>query len=72
MLALHLLQSAPVHVNTVLVQRVLDGPVWAGRLTEKDRRGLSPLIWTYVNPYGKFSLDMEKHLDLGLSRVSVP
>ena len=22
-----------------------------------------------VNPYGKFSLDMEKHLDLGLSRV---
>ena len=67
MLALHLLQSALVHVNTILVQRVLEEPAWATRLTEEDRRGLSPLFWTHVNPYGKFSLDMERHLDLGLS-----
>jgi TnpA family transposase len=64
MLALHLLQSALVHVNTVLVQRVLEDPAWASRLTVEDRRGLSPLFWTHVNPYGKFSLDTEKHLDL--------
>ena len=67
MLALHLLQSALVYVNTILVQRVLEEPAWATRLTEEDRRGLSPLFWTHVNPYGKFSLDMERHLDLGLS-----
>ena len=59
MLALHLLQSALVHVNTVLIQRVLQEPAWASRLTEEDRRGLTPLFWTHVNPYGKFSLDLD-------------
>jgi hypothetical protein len=24
-------------------------------------------LTAHVNPYGKFSLDMERHLDLGLS-----
>jgi hypothetical protein len=55
---------ALVHVTTILVQRVLEEPSWASRLTDEDRRGLSPLFWTHVNPYGKFSLDMERHLDL--------
>jgi TnpA family transposase len=64
MLALHLLQSALVHVNTVLVQRVLAEPAWASRLTKEDRRGLTALFWTHVNPYGKFSLDLDTHLDL--------
>jgi TnpA family transposase len=32
MLALHLLQSALVHINTILLQRVLEDPGWAGRL----------------------------------------
>jgi hypothetical protein len=64
MLALHLLQSALVHVNTALIQRVLAEPGWAERLTDGDRRGLSPLFWTHINPYGKFSPDMDRHLDL--------
>jgi hypothetical protein len=38
---------------------------WADRLTVDDRRALSPLFWTHVNPYGKFSLDMDNRLDLG-------
>ena len=29
-----------------------------------DRRGLSPLFWTHINPYGRFRLDMDTHLDL--------
>ncbi|WP_327209269.1 Tn3 family transposase [[Kitasatospora] papulosa] len=65
MLALHLLQSALVHVNTLLVQEVLAEPKWANKLTEADRRGLSPLFWTHVNPYGRFELDMNRHLHLG-------
>ncbi|WP_393100442.1 transposase [Streptomyces sp. LN325] len=65
MLALHLLQSALVHVNTLLVQEVLAEPKWADKLTEADRRGLSPLFWTHVNPYGRFELDMNRHLHLG-------
>jgi Tn3 transposase DDE domain-containing protein len=64
MLALHLLQSALVHVNTLLLQNVLADPAWAGRLTAEDRRGLNPLFWSHVNPYGRFRLDMTKRLDL--------
>jgi TnpA family transposase len=66
MLALHLLQSALVHVNTLLLQEVLQEvlkePKWADRLTDADRRALSPLFWTHVNPYGRFELDMDRHL----------
>lgn len=50
MLALHLLQAALVHLNTIFLQRILDDPVWAGRLTDADRRGLTPLFWSHVNP----------------------
>lgn len=64
MLALHLLQSSLVFINTLLVQRVLDDPAWESRLTAEDRRALSALFWTHVNPYGRFRLDMSKRLDL--------
>jgi integrase len=44
MLALHLLQAATVHVNTLLVQRVLSEPAWTRRLTDEDRRGITALF----------------------------
>jgi hypothetical protein len=66
MLALHLLQSALVHINTILVQRVVERPEWASRLDDNDRRALSPLFWTDVNPYGTFNLDTDNHLDSAL------
>ncbi|MGW6718038.1 Tn3 family transposase [Streptomyces sp. NPDC054995] len=70
MLSLHLLQSALVHVNTLLVQEVLADPKWADKLTAADRRALSPLFWTHVNPYGRY---MNSRLDLDLSdRATVP
>ena len=65
MLALHLLQSALVLINTIFLQKVLAEPEWADRLTDKDRRALTPLFWAHVNPYGSFSLQMDRHLDLG-------
>ncbi|MEU4955259.1 Tn3 family transposase [Streptomyces lavendulae] len=64
MLALHLLQSALVHVNTLLLQDILAEEKWQKKLTDADRRALSPLFWTHVNPYGRFELDMNSHLDL--------
>lgn len=67
MLALHLLQSALVHVNTLLMQQILADEKWAHTLTEADRRALSPLFWTHVNPYGRFELDMNSRLDLDLA-----
>ncbi len=72
MLALHLLQSALVHVNTLLMQQVLAEAKWADALTDADRRALSPLFWTHVNPYGRFELDMNRRLDLDLATRAVP
>ncbi|WP_281248754.1 Tn3 family transposase [Pseudonocardia ammonioxydans] len=63
---LHLLQSALVHINTLLLQRVLDDPSWAARLEIDDQRGLTPLFWSNINPYGRFSLDMDTRLDLAV------
>jgi TnpA family transposase len=64
MLALHLLQAALVHLNTILVQRILADDAWSARLTNEDRRGLSPLFWAHINLYGRFTLDMDRHLNL--------
>lgn len=64
MLALHLLQSALVHVNTLLLQNVLDSSDWDELLGPDERRGLSPLFWSNINPYGHFRLDLTKRLEL--------
>ncbi|MFB7111695.1 hypothetical protein [Streptomyces sp. NPDC056190] len=37
----------------------------AKKLSDEDRRGLTALFWSDVNPYGTFCLDMSKRLDLG-------
>ncbi|MFJ4916678.1 Tn3 family transposase [Streptomyces sp. NPDC088726] len=72
MLALHLLQSALVHVNTLLLQEILSEEKWQKRLTDADLRALSPLFWTHVNPYGRFELDMNSHLALASEVSLVP
>ena len=70
MLALHLLQSALVHVNTLMLQQVLADTAWRERLSDDDRRAMTPLFWSHVNPYGRFRLDLDRHLDLGLREVA--
>jgi hypothetical protein len=72
MLTLHLLQSALVHVNTLLLQNVLDTPGWSDQLGDADRRALSPLFWSHVNPYGRFRLDMATRLDLTRATTRAP
>ena len=62
-LALHLLQASLVHVNTRMMQSVLTEPAWARRLMPEDYRGLTPLIYSHVNPYGRFDLDLNRHID---------
>lgn len=63
-LSLHLLQACLVYVNTLLIQEVLAEPIWHARMTVHDWRGLSPLIYHHVNPYGRIELDMERRLAL--------
>ena len=64
MLALHLLQNCMVYINTLMLQQVLAQPQWSERLTPRDLRALTPLIWEHVNPYGRFDLDMDARLPI--------
>jgi TnpA family transposase len=61
-LCLHLLQICLVYVNTLMIQEVLGDRQWRQRLSPTDLRALSPLIYLHVNPYGRFSLDMNERL----------
>ena len=67
MLALHLLQSALVHINTLLLQAVLEVAEFHDLVGADERRALTPLFWSNINPYGRFRLDMDTRLDLALS-----
>lgn len=42
-----------VYVNTLMAQDVLADDDWATALTDSDRRGLTPLFWTPLTPYGE-------------------
>ena len=50
MLALHLLQSALVHVNTLLVQEVLADPKWGGQGGQAHRRGPPGAVPAVLDP----------------------
>jgi TnpA family transposase len=63
-LCLRILQAALVHVNTLMIQDVLADPDWTQALTTEDRRGLTPLFWAHVLPYGQVRLDMATRLSL--------
>ena len=64
-LCLRILQTALVYVNTLMLQDVLAEPAWADILTPADWRGLTPLFWMHVLPYGEVHLDMTSRLSLG-------
>ena len=64
MLALHLLQISMVYINTLMVQDILQEDTWMKRLTKEDYRGLTPLFYSHVEPYGMLQLDMTKRLAL--------
>ncbi|GAA4224801.1 hypothetical protein GCM10023075_21180 [Streptosporangium album] len=64
-LCLRILQAALVYINTLMLQDVLADPQWAKLLKPADRRGLTPLFWQHVQPYGEVRLDVAKRLPLG-------
>jgi hypothetical protein len=57
-LCLRVLRSAVVYVNALMLQDILAEPEWEDALTPEDRRGLTPLFWTHIAPYGEVRLDM--------------
>ena len=60
-----MLPSGPslVNVNTGIVQSILNDPGWADRLSSEDMRGLSALFFMYINPCGRFELDLDERID---------
>ena len=67
-LSLHLLQICLVYVNTLMIQSVLAQKHWQKRLTARDLQAITPLIFSHVNPYGLFKLDMKERI----SRLTQP
>ena len=61
-LALHLLQICLVYVNTLLVQKVLAEEAWLKKMQPEDFRGLTPLFYGHVNPYGRLVLNMNERI----------
>jgi TnpA family transposase len=61
-LSLHLLQICMVYINTLLVQKVLSEPEWLDRMQPEDFRGLTPLFYGHINPYGRLVLNMSERL----------
>ncbi len=41
-----------VNVNTLLAQKVLAEKEWLNRMQPEDFRGLTPLFYGHINPYG--------------------
>ena len=72
MLALHILQAALVYVNTLMIQDILAEPESAGVLTAEDLRGLTPLFWAHVRPYGEVKLNMTRRLAPAPARPADP
>ncbi|BAQ63152.1 mobile element protein (plasmid) [Geminocystis sp. NIES-3708] len=63
-LSLHLLQICLVYVNTLMIQQVLAQSHWHSRLHQGDLRAITPLIFSHVNPYGTFKLDLNERIVL--------
>jgi TnpA family transposase len=61
-LCLRALQGSITCLNTLLIQDVLgDGQL---RLTEEDQRGITPLFWSHIAPYGEVTVDMTRRISL--------
>jgi TnpA family transposase len=63
-LSLHLLQNCLVYINTLMIQQTLNDPEQMEYMTPEDMRGLTPLFFSHINPYGSFDLDMGTRLPI--------
>ena len=59
-LSLQLLQNCLMLINTILVERTVEQQKLWPQLKREDFRGLTPLFYNHINPYGTFSLDLAR------------
>ena len=43
---------------------MLEEKVWLEKMQPEDYRGLTPLFYGHITPYGEFALDMNKRIDI--------
>jgi TnpA family transposase len=67
-LSLQLLQNCLVYINTLMVQEILydNNQYLLKKMTPEDFRGLTPLFYNHVNPYGTFKLNMDQRIPIKL------
>ncbi len=47
-----------------MIQQVLEEDAWKHRLSAFDFRAITPLLYSHVNPYGSFRLDLNSRLHI--------
>ncbi|KJW03569.1 tn3 transposase DDE domain protein [Rickettsia endosymbiont of Ixodes pacificus] len=58
-----------VYINTLMLQQILVESSWVERMSNEDKRAISPLISEHINPYGSFSLDLNKRLAINIDQT---
>jgi hypothetical protein len=53
-------------------QDILGEPEWVDLLTPAGQRGLTPLYWSHVRPYGEVNLDTDTRLNLTAATAPGP
>jgi hypothetical protein len=51
-------------VIPLLVQKVLSEKEWLDKMQSEDFRGMTPLFYGHITPYGEFQLDMNKRINI--------
>jgi hypothetical protein len=46
------------------VQKVLSEKEWLDKMQSEDFRGMTPLFYGHITPYGEFQLDMNKRINI--------
>jgi len=64
-LCLRILRASIVYLNTLMLQDVLAEPRCSELLDPADRRGMTPLFWSHIRPYGEVRLDLASRLVIG-------
>ncbi len=52
-----------------MIQRVLGEDRWASAMGAEDLRALNPLLYSHVNPYAVFNLDLSTRLPVDESAL---
>jgi hypothetical protein len=50
-----------------MIQDVLSEPGWMNMMNRDDLSALTPLIWSHVNPYGTFRLNLDERLPIQIA-----